>query len=591
MKGKIMTGLLGPNGRPISSSQFRKEKPNALGPAFGNWAANEPSIMSMPGSSILQFDLSRLTLDDYRMMRYHPQINASLSVLTFMVHQVDWHLECPKDKKMAQELEDDMRPLWTRLVRALSQSFWAGYSPIAIEVENDLIDRRVKIDKFKDLRPESCRVHWKEVDGGYVPPRGERDNPQGLGLVEGSNITTGRRPPKLKIYDGIDQHGFPYTIPPDNTLWYPLLMENGDYYGRKLLKAAFTPWYFSTLIHLFANRYYERFGEPVPVGRAPFDDDLVMSDGSSMNGKQVMEEILLSLRNRAVVTLPNNIIPGSRIAGDKTAYEYSIEYLESQMRGADFERYLTRLDEEMSLALFTPLLLLRNADVGSHNLGVQHTQTYLWMVNSLVSDMGEYITRYAVQRIKALNYSPRAPWVTWKPRPMGKENGEVLRAIITTLISDSKVKPDITELGDALGMTLTEIREVTAPDESDDSPPRKDETEPRRDGPRGTDEPRATGREISARVRTQVSKAFRSNTFSDGFKPDLGYHRRFIQSLMTEGIPGDIAESMTNELYSRAERWIEDAVSIGQDSYAGPADFMAVFDRFLTNEIEALCHQ
>jgi hypothetical protein len=51
-------------------------------------------------------------------------------------------------------------------------------------------------------------------------------------------------------------------------------MQNGDYYGKKLLRPAFTSWFFSMLVHLFANRYYERFGEPTPVGRAPFDDEI-----------------------------------------------------------------------------------------------------------------------------------------------------------------------------------------------------------------------------------------------------------------------------------------------------------------------------
>jgi hypothetical protein len=52
------------------------------------------------------------------------------------------------------------------------------------------------------------------------------------------------------------------------------------------------------------------------------------------------------------------------------------------MRGADFERYMTRLDEEMSIGLFTPILLLRTADVGSYNLGQGHMQIYLWMLNA-----------------------------------------------------------------------------------------------------------------------------------------------------------------------------------------------------------------
>ena len=214
-----------------------------------------------------------------------------------------------------------------------------------------------------------------------------------------------------------------YYIPPENTLWYPLLMENGNYYGRKLLKAAFAPWYFSTLVHLFANRYYERFGEPVPVGRADFDDEIQVGN-ELIPGKVVMENILMNLRNRSVVTLPSERDPVTK------EFTYDIEYLESQMRGADFERYLARLDEEMSLAMFTPMLLMRTGDVGSNNLGVQHTQTWLWMINALAGDLKEYIDHYVTERLKAINFSPNAPAWTWHYRKMGKEQVETTRAIM-----------------------------------------------------------------------------------------------------------------------------------------------------------------
>lgn len=572
----MATQLLGPNGRPISSAQYKKDRPKALGPAFGQWMDRDVVWNEMPGGAILQFDLSALTLADYRAMRYHPQINANLSVLTFMLHQLDWKIES-EDKKFAQKVDDALRPMWTRLVRALSQSFWAGFSPIAVEYENDIENRQVVWDKFKDLRPEECTVNWKKVDGSYTPP--------------GSNL-----PPKFSIYDGIKQFGQQFPIPPENTLWYPLLMENGDMYGRKLLKAAFAPWYFSTLIHLFANRYFERFGEPVPIGRAPFDQDFPVSADSNetISAKEAMEQLLMSLRNRATVVLPNDIQMGSRIAGDKTAFEYSIEYLESQMRGADFERYLQRLDEEISLALFTPLLLLRSGDVGSNNLGVQHTQTWLWCLNALAGDMGEYIDRYVINRFKAYNHQagPRGPKVRWIPRTMGKESTETLRAIIQALLGSNKVEVDIDELGVALGMTLKEVKQVTRDNPDDPDPegdPKDDRVRVRPGEPRkGVGEPRATGREVTARIKQQVDKAWKENRFGSGFVPNLGYRKRFIKSLVAEGRTEDEAVKLTNSLYERVERWMEDAIGLGAEEYSSSADFMAMFERNLDSEIDRL---
>lgn len=561
--------LLGPSGQPLQS--FKKDKPIALGPSFGNWLERDVVWGEMPGGAILQFDLSRLTLADYRAMRHHPQINACLSLLTFMLHQVDWHIEC-EDKKIADETEDILRLVWTRLVRALSQAFWAGFSPTVIEFENNVQQRRVEISKFKDLLPEECTVHWKLVEGGYAPP----NHPK----------------PKFRVFDGIDQWGAPFPIPAENSLWYPLLMENGNYYGRQLLKAAFAPWYFSMLIHLFANRYFERFGEPLPIGRADFEDEFTDPNDSTkkITGKEVMEQALQRLRSRATVTLPSDAqtAPGSNTA----KYRYDIEYLESQMRGADFERYLSRLDEEMSLALFTPLLLMRNADVGSHNLGVQHTQTWLWMLNALVGDMKEYIDRYVLQRLKAYNFSPNAPRVEWKPKKMGKENQETLRAIISELVSQEKIGFDLTEIGEALGMTVKQVRVVkseTDTGEDDDRVGRPERTSADDDGPRGVGEPRATGREVSARVSGQVQNAWKEKRFGASYKPTLGFSKRFVSAFQAEGHSPSDAERLTQTLYSRMDAWMEDAIGMGTEAYSGPSDFMAMFDRALDTQIEALC--
>lgn len=568
--------ILGPNGLPIAPSTFKKAPAPKMGPAFGNWAGRDVTWNQLPGSAILQFDLSALTLADYRAMRHHPQINASLSVLTFMIHQIDWRMHCD-DKKIQDEGERQMRAIWTRLVRGLSQAFWAGYSPMVLEFDNNMNPdiKKTEITKVKDLIPEECLVNWKEVEG-WAP----------LGNI----------PPKFKTYDGIRQfggsaargmNGYPtasggYIIPPENTLWYPLMMENGDYYGRKLLKAAFSPWYFSVLVHLFANRYYERFGEPTPIGRADFNAEVEDGNGGTINGKTMMENILMNLRNRSVVTLPSDRDPVTK------EYDYDLEYLESQMRGADFERYLARLDEEMSLAIFTPILLMRTGDVGSNNLGVQHTQTWLWMLNALAGDMKEYIDRYVCERIKSVNFSTNAPPLTWEYRKMGKESVETVRAIMQALLSGDKATVDLDELGQVLGMTVKEIRvstDINDPENSPDTRDRSGRTD-RKEVRKGPGESRATGREVSARIQSQVEKAFRDGTFAPGFKPSLGYERRMTEAFRMEGL--DKPEEKTTELYERVDQWLVEAIGLGSSEYSGPKDFMAMFGRMLDNELEKI---
>lgn len=542
------------------TAQHKKASPPKMGEKFGQWAGQDQIPVSLPGGAMLQFDLDKLTLSDYKMMRHHYQINASLSVLSFMIHQIDWHIEC-EDQRIADECEEQLRNIWTRLIRGVSNSFWAGYSPMVLQYENDIDNRRIMIDKVKDLRPEECRVNWREVEG-YAPPKHVK--------------------PKLKVYDGIRQFASSWPIPVENSLWYPLLMENGDYYGKKLLKPAFPSWFFSMLIHLFANRYFERFGEPLPIGRADFEADVQIGT-EMMSGREAMEQILLNLRNRSVVTLPSDRDPTTK------EYMFDLEYLESQMRGADFERYLTRLDEEMSLSMFTPLLLLRVADVGSYNLGVGHMQIYLWMLNALAGDIKEYIDRYVLERIKAINFSPKAPKVKWVPLKMGKQNVETIRAVITELTRIGAINVDLQELGQAVGLTIEEAEILSDPNDPVDDDNRQGR--PNRssgDGPRGVGETRSTAKDIQARISGQVARAYKKGNFDSGFSPKLGYRTKFEEDLVKLGWVRSDAHAETEKMFARIQSWLDEAVELGSDAYSGPDELSSMFGRVLDHEVERL---
>lgn len=569
-----MTGLLGPNGRPISSSMFQNKKaaPPKTGPAFGAWAGREDvTYGTLPGGGIVQFDLSKLTLQDFRTMRDHYQVNASLAVLSFMQHQSDWHIEC-SDKKIRNEVDFQMRSNWTMLNRTMSTANWAGYSPAALEWENDLVDRKLRLDKVKDLIPEECVVNWKTVNG-WSPPD--------------------QTPPKFKVYDGIKQFGQRWPIPVENSFWYPLLMENGDHYGRKLLRPAFQSWFFSILLHLYANRYYERFGEPTPIGRAPYDE-MVDYSGTQMRGSDYMLMILQQLRSRSVVVLPND---RTQDAQGKPQFDYDIDYLESQMRGADFERYMTRLDEEISIGLFTPILLLRTADVGSYNLGQGHERVYQTMLNAMNDDRKLYLDKYIINKMVDYNFSPKAPRARIVFRRQGANSPDMIKELIMALLNSNKVKLDLEELGQMSGMTLTEVRETLKPDESPDPSTGDSDNEDTEgastNGGTGPAKSRAlrqpssdvtaVTKEIANRVRPQVENAFKSETFGPDFRVSMGFKRRMENVLSESGVQN--ATTATERMYGRMDSWLADVVALGPDEFGGPQDFMGYFDRVLANEV------
>lgn len=554
-----MAQLLDHRGNPISAAAYKKAPAPLLGEQFGDrWTNGSSVIWRLPRGGMIQFDLDQLCLEDYRIMKDHYQVNASLAVLSFMMHQMDWRIECDR-RNIATFVEDNLGKVWTRLVRALSQAFWAGYSPCILQWENDVNGKRVVLSKIKDLQPEMCEVNWKLVEG-YAPP----------GFVK----------PKIPVYDGIKQYGLGWPIPVENTLWYPLLMDNGNYYGKKLLRSAFTPWYFSQLVHLWANRYMERFGEPLPIGRAPYDT-VTNPDGTKTTGVKIMSDVLRNLRNRSVVVLPDD----RSILGTDTEYDYQIEYLESQMRGADFERYLMRLDEEISLALFTPLLILRTADVGSYNLGSTHWNMYQQMLNSLAGDWAEYIDRYVIAPLVRYNFGLNAPEASIKFRQLGNERLQAGMTMLQALISGGKAMPDLDELGAIVGLSVKEVKELTKPDANPNDPSGNPSNDPSgqgnpSDGSGGTQgDPGSSGGDkgsqkgsssnsgrassdqvfvgISARVHGQIERAKRYS--EPELKPDLGYRKQL------ELLAGAENKDVVDKTCAALTNWLSESYAAGTD--------------------------
>jgi hypothetical protein len=548
--------LLDQKGREIDLSQFKKGPAPIRGEAFApHWAGDwDRKFVTFPGGGVVQFDLSKLTIADFRTMRDHYQINATLAVLTFMMHQMDWKIESTS-KKVETALTENISAIWVHLIRAISQSFWAGYSPNVLQWENDGLSSKIVLTKIKDLIPETSWVNWKEVDG-YAPPEYQTK-------------------PKIKVYDGIKIWGQNWPTPVDNSFWYPLMMENGDYYGRKLLRPAFISWYFSILIHLFSNRYFERFGEPVPVGRASYEDEITVrqSDGSTQRvlGADLMVQVLQNLRNRSVVVLPNDrSMIGTHGGGNAIAYDYDIEYLESQMRGADFERYLMRLDEEISLSLFTPLLILRTADVGSYNLGSTHWNMYLNMLNAIAGDAKYYIDNFILSRMVDHNFGVTAPRAQIVFRKMGDDRKELILAMLQAMVGKGTVKPDVNEIGDIAGLTITEVKQVLAsndPNNPQDGPPNqppsKTGTPPKKgtgSGSSGGSKKTANANrvvgEIATRVGTQVAKFIKDSTEGASFDPSFGYDKQLAAALSLDGVEN--AESVVERTYRAGKAFLTD---------------------------------
>ncbi|AMS03404.1 portal protein [Gordonia phage Benczkowski14] len=575
-----MPQLFGPNGQSmqqyLETKEFagRPKNPKPIvGDAFSDWAGMSKDFLHLPGGGAIQFDTSRLTMADFRRMSEHYQIASSIYVLTFMLHQLDWKLE-GDDKKVNDWCAYNLELVWTRLVRSFSSAFTFGFSANAVEWENDSNEGKLRMNKIKDLVPDECDVNWKYVKSS---------------LKSESGLTPA---PDVPIFDGIKKRGSIYKVPVENSLWYPLLMRHGNYYGTRLLRTAFQPWFFSSLIHLYQNKYFERFGEPVPIGRAPYTDKVKVGN-KSVHGYELMSNILANIRSRSAVVLPNS--RSKEGMNDQPEFDYQVEYLESQMRGADFERYLTRLDEEMSLALFTPLLLLRTADAGGFNQGIAHTQVYQWMLNAVSGDWAEYIDKYVLRPMAIYNFGPKAKLPRIKFRKLGTAQQETLRAIVQSLISKDKVMPDIVELGQHIGLSLTEVEEVMEknPDDAGIHPEQDDDPDAEGDRRSGRPErlkdedlkPGATTKQITQRIHEQINRVYKLDLFNE-WTPAPGFNKQLAAELQANGHPD--ARRAATAFTGAAITAMTDAARLGTKVFPTPDAMKDYATKILESETEKM---
>lgn len=568
-----MTGLVDARGNPLNSQDYAKRNNDKLDqPAIGEiapgWnAESKRHGYTVPFGNQLAFNVNKLTMSDYRLMRDHYQVNSSLSILTFMIHQMDWRISGDK-KKIEDHVDENMRAIWAQLVRALSQAFWSGYAPCATQWENDEASGKVILTKIKDLPPEECEVHWRSVEAADInskisgPGSAMPINTPQEGTLRQVRAKVAAEKNKVKIFDGITQSGYG-QIPVGNSFWYPMLMEYGDYYGKKLLNTAYQPWFFSLLIHMYSNRYFERFGEPVPVARAPYDEEIDVN-GRPIKGHKLMQALARQFRNGSAVVLPNNRVMNG--TDDTNMFEYDLEFLESQMRGADFDRYLQRLDEEIALSLFTPILLNRTGSGGSFNLGVTHMQLFQWQVNAVVSDLVSYINKYIIRPMVKLNFGDKAPIPKMVFRPVGRTDPETLRAVVLEVVRAGRAAPDLTELGDALGLSLSEVETLTEPpaepsDQPEGQPEGKDEagrpggplngntkTPDRRSGrPERARAPKGTEKrgKLAAGMADRISQQFNAGNAA----PDTGYWSKWRTTMMEEFSLDWESDEISNSYY------------------------------------------
>lgn len=373
--------------------------------------------LSLPDGTKYRSD--KIAIATYRKMRDNYQISACLNVIAFMLQKLDWYIDADESTdEIKKVVETSITNVWTQLMRGITKAVWSGYSPMTKVFSLD--GKYIVLKKIRDLAPETCNIKTDKKGNfdGFFQYKGQQSQEE---------------------------------IDPKYAFWYAFQMEDGDLYGNSMLKSAYKPWYYQELVHLFANRYYERFGEPVVKGIAP-NEIIEDKNGTKREAMATIQSLGESLKSNSVITIPSEY-------DDKGNLLYDIKYLESQMRGVDFDTYLKRLDMEMARAIFIPDLMFGSGRVGSYELGREQKATFIAGLMGIADDIFGYIQNYIVRQIVDLNFGENSVAPKLRYMPLSIVNQDTYATIVQSLINRGRVFVDLKELGEKMGLTLEEVHE------------------------------------------------------------------------------------------------------------------------------------
>lgn len=371
------------------------------------------------------YNPDKISQETYDKIYKNYQVKSCINIIRYSLQQVDWFIKTD-DEKAQKVLTFAMQKIWNSLIKSIAKSFRYGFSPTIKVFGMEEIDGKSYIiyNKIKDLDPKLCTVkvdEWGNYDG-FVYKKGE---------------------PMEEV-----------TVKPEYSFWYSNDMENGNLYGESMLQAVYKPWYYGEKIHGYANRYYERFGEPLVVGRAPSGNSKVKDkDGKIMGAQDVMDLVISSIRSHSSAQLPSDKDPEGK------DYLYTIEYLESQMRGFDFDNYMKKLDTEIVRGLLVPDLMFSSGSGGSYALGASQTESFYKNLSGIMDNIVDYVNLYVLPQLIEYNFPKVSAKIEYQP--ISIESQVFINGLITEMVKGGLIKPDMDQIEERSGFKFEEVEQPT----------------------------------------------------------------------------------------------------------------------------------
>ena len=332
-------------------------------------------------------------------MRSDAQIALGLSAVKAPIAGTSWWA-VSSDEEAARFIEAALRPVWSQVMRtclgAVDFGFQAAEKVFELRrVEYEFAGRRrshrgVVYRKLRDLDPDEVTLTADE--------RGDF-----AGVRVGSDF-----------------------LPSEKCFVMTLSKEWGDLYGTSRLEAAYEPWYWAGVMYLFANRYFERKGDPAIVGRAPAEER-TDADGNRVKTLDEAARVISSLRSGGTA-----VFPDERDEFGNTRWDF--RYLIDDKRADMFISYIEHLQVMKLRAILVPeRTVTQDASSGSFAMASEHTETFLRNEETLLAEIIEHVNRYIVRPLAEFNFG-RGVDVRIETGGVRRKNEALLKEILFKVI-------------------------------------------------------------------------------------------------------------------------------------------------------------
>jgi hypothetical protein len=332
-------------------------------------------------------------------MRTDAQISLGLSAVKAPITGASWWA-VSRHEEAARFVEAAMRPVWADCVKACLNAVDFGYQAAekvfeVREVEYEFGGRRqrrrgVVYRKLRDIDPEEAEI--------AVDERGD--------------------------FAGVKAAGA--YLPPEKCFVMTLAKEWGNLYGTSRLEAAYEPWYWASVMYLFANRYFERKGDPAVIGRAPAEERTA-ADGSRVRTLDEAAKVISSLRSGGTAVFPDE-------RDERGNQRWSFEYMLDDKRADMFISYIEHLQVMKLRAILVPeRTVTQDQASGSYAMASEHTETFLRNEETLLSEIVEHVNKYLVRPLVEFNFGPGVD-VRIETAGVRRKNEALLRDILFKVI-------------------------------------------------------------------------------------------------------------------------------------------------------------